>query len=60
MCLGLLPTSLAQHSHSYVMDSEIPELDYHLHTVFCIGHTVTLKPSLVVNCLVLPPCVTRL
>jgi len=38
MCLVLLPTSLAQHSHSYGMDSEIPELHCHLHTVFCIGH----------------------
>jgi len=24
MCLVLLPTSLAKHSHSYDMDSEIP------------------------------------
>jgi len=38
MCLVLLPTSLSQHSHSYGMDSEIPELHCHLHTVFCIGH----------------------
>ena len=35
----LLPTSFAQHSHSYGMDSEISELHCHLHTVglFCIG-----------------------
>jgi len=26
MCLVLLPTSLAQHSHSYGIDAEIPEL----------------------------------
>jgi len=38
MCLVLLPTSLAQFSHSYGMDTEIPELHCHLHTVFCIGH----------------------
>ena len=38
MCLVLLPISLAQHSHSYGMDSEISELYYRLHTVFCIGH----------------------
>jgi len=40
MCLVSLPTSLAQHSHSYDMDSEIPGLHCHLHTVglFCIGH----------------------
>jgi len=38
MCLVLLLTSLAQHSHTYGMDSEIPELHCHLHTVFCIGH----------------------
>jgi len=30
MCLVLVPTSLAQHSHSYGMDSEIPELHCHL------------------------------
>jgi len=34
MCLVLLPASLAQHYHSYGMDSEIPELHGHL---FCIG-----------------------
>jgi len=34
MCLVLLPTSLAQHSHSYGMDSEIPELHCHLHQGF--------------------------
>ena len=39
MCLVLLPTSLAKHSHSYGMDFEIPELHSHLHTVFCMGHT---------------------
>jgi len=43
MCLVLLSTSvtaLAQQSHSYGMDSEIPELHCHLHTagLFCIGH----------------------
>ena len=38
MCLVLLPTSLTQHSHIYGMDSEIPELQCHLHAVFCIGH----------------------
>jgi len=40
MCLGLLPTSLAKHSHSYGMDSEIPELHYQIHTlgIFSIGH----------------------
>jgi len=38
MCLVLLPTSLAQHSHIYSMDSEIPVLHCHLHTVFCVGH----------------------
>jgi len=38
MCLALLPASLVQHFHSYGMDSEIPELHYHLHIVFCIGH----------------------
>jgi len=38
MCLVLLPTSLAKHSHSYDMDFEIPELHRHLQTVFCIGH----------------------
>jgi len=38
MCLALLPTSLAQHSHSYGMDSEISEMQWDLHTVFCIGH----------------------
>jgi len=38
MCLVLLPTSLAQHSHSYGIDSEIPELHCHLHTVFCIAN----------------------
>jgi len=38
MCLVLLPTPLAQHSHSYGVDSEISELHCHLHTVFCIGH----------------------
>jgi len=37
MCLVLLPTSLAKHSHNYGMDSEIPELHCHLHPVFCIG-----------------------
>ena len=34
----LLPTSLAQRSHSYGMDSEIPELQCYLNAVFCIGH----------------------
>jgi len=34
MCLVLLPTSLAQHSRSYGMDSEIPSLHCHL---FCMG-----------------------
>jgi len=40
MCLVLLPTSLAQHSHSYGVDSELTELHCHLglHTVFCKGH----------------------
>jgi len=38
MCLVLLPTSLAQHSQNYGMDSEFSELHCHLHTVFCIGH----------------------
>jgi len=38
MCLVLLPTLLAKHSYSYVMDVEIPELHCHLHTVFCTGH----------------------
>ena len=38
MCLVLLPTSLAKHSHSYGMDFEIPELHCHLHTAFCMGH----------------------
>jgi len=38
MCLVLFSTSLTQHSHSYGMDSEIPELHRNLHTVFCIGH----------------------
>jgi len=40
MCLVLLPTSLAQHSHSYGMDCEIPLLHCHLHTagLFCMGH----------------------
>jgi len=39
MCLVLLPTSLAPHSHSYGMDSENPELHRNLHIVFCIvGH----------------------
>ena len=38
MCLVLLPTSLAKHSHSYGMDFEIHELHCHAHTVFCIGH----------------------
>ena len=35
-----MPTSLAQRSHSYGMDSEIFELHCHLHTVglFCISH----------------------
>ena len=39
VCLVLLPTSLAQHSHSYGLDSEIPEPHCHLHTVglFSIG-----------------------
>ena len=39
-CFVLLPTSLAQHSHSYGMDSEIPELHCQLHIVglFSIGH----------------------
>ena len=40
MHLVLLPTSLAQHSYSYGMDSEIPDLHLHLHTVFCIGHNL--------------------
>jgi len=35
-CVVLLPTSLAKHSHSYSMDSEIPELQCHLHSIFCI------------------------
>jgi len=38
MCLVLLPTSLAKHSRSNGMDSEIPELHCHLHIVFCMGH----------------------
>jgi len=38
MCLVLLPISSAQHSHSYGMDSEISELHYCSHTVFCIGY----------------------
>jgi len=29
---------ISQHSHSYGMDSEIPELHCHSHTVCCIGH----------------------
>ena len=35
----LFPTSLDQRSHSYGMDSEIPELHCPLHTVglFCMG-----------------------
>ena len=37
MCLVLLLTSLVQHSHIYDMDSEIPELHYHLHIVFCMS-----------------------
>jgi len=37
MRLVLLPTSLATHSHSYGMDSEIPELRCHSHSVFCTG-----------------------
>jgi len=38
MCLVLLHTSLAQHSNSYGMDSEIPELHcLLLPTVFCTG-----------------------
>jgi len=31
---NLFPTSLAQFSHSYGMDSEIPEQQCHLRTVF--------------------------
>jgi len=38
MCLMLLRTSLAKHSHSYGMDFEIPELHCYIHTVFCTGH----------------------
>ena len=40
MCLVLLPTSLANHSHSYGMDFEIPELHFHLVTqaTHCILH----------------------
>jgi len=40
MCLVLLPTSLAKHSHSYGMDFEIPELHCHVHTVFFTGHNM--------------------
>jgi len=37
MCLVLLPTSLAQHSHSYGIYSEIPEPHCDLHIAFRIG-----------------------
>jgi len=39
----LLPTSLAPNSHSYDMDSEIPELHWRLRTVFCIGHEAIIS-----------------
>jgi len=58
MCLVLFPTSLAQHSHSYGMDSEIPELHCHLHTVglFSIGHN--FETIISGKCSVLLPSVT--
>ena len=59
MCLVLLSTSSAKHSHSYGMDFKFPNYIVTYYALY-FAQTITLKLSIVVKCSVLPPSVTFL